>query len=47
MFIEWKGNRRDRAVNLRDVGAITAVPVCRHGQRNQLPHGHLQQAAAG
>lgn len=53
VFTECKESRRDR-VDLGDAGAISvsisvsiSVPVCRHGQRKQLPHGHLQQAAAG
>lgn len=37
--------RHEPAEDLRDVGAVAARR--RHGQSHQLPHGHLQQAAAG
>lgn len=40
-------NEAARWRNLRHGGGVSDLVSRRHGQSNQLSHGHLQQAAAG
>lgn len=40
-------NEAARWRNLRHGGGVSGLVSRRHGQSDQLSHGHLQQAAAG